>query len=58
MNDFQVAMMRILYKRKEKLEAWSNRVARHPVLSHSFVFRYFLMCSEEQVGCPSVSLSA
>ena len=35
-------------KCEEKLEAWSNRVARHPVLSHSFVFRYFLTCSEEQ----------
>lgn len=44
-------------KRKEKLEAWSNRVARHPVMAHSFVFRHFLTCTEEQVSCPSVSLS-
>ena len=45
-------------KRKEKLEAWSNRIARHPVLSHSFVFRHFLTCAEEPVSCLSVSLSS
>ena len=27
-------------------------------MSHSFVFRHFLTCAEEQVSCPSVSLSA
>ena len=48
-------MVRILYKRKEKLEAWSNQVARHPVY---VTWLHFLMCSEEQVGCPSVNLSA
>jgi len=37
-------------KHKEKLEAWSNRVARHPMLSHSFVFRHFLTCAEELVS--------
>ena len=37
-------------KRKEKLEGWSNRVARHPVMSRSFVFRHFLTCQDEQVS--------
>ena len=30
------------------LHVWSNRVARHLVLLHSFVVRGFLTCSEEQ----------
>jgi len=37
-------------KRKEKLEGWSNQVARHPVMSRYFVFRHFLMYQDEQVS--------
>lgn len=35
-----------LEKRRQKLEMWSNRVARHPVLSCSDVFNHFILCDE------------
>ncbi len=37
-------------KRREKLERWTNRVARHPVLSRSEVMGHFLLCDDEGVS--------
>ena len=34
----------------EKLQMWTNRVARHPVISRCDVFRHFLTCDEETVS--------
>lgn len=34
-------------KRREKLQMWSNRVARHPVLSRSEVIVHFFLCDDE-----------
>jgi sorting nexin-9/18/33 len=34
-------------KRREKLQMWTNRVARHPIMSRCDVFRHFLTCEEE-----------
>ena len=36
-------------KRKEKLQMWSNRIARHPVLSRSEVIAHFYLCDDEGV---------
>jgi sorting nexin-9/18/33 len=33
-------------KRREKLQMWTNRIARHPILSRSDVFHHFLTCPE------------
>lgn len=33
-------------KRKDKLAMWTNRIARHPVLSRSQVIHHFLTCPE------------
>ena len=42
----------------KKLEGWSNRVVRHPVMSRCFLFRNFLMCQDEQVSvCVYVCVS-
>lgn len=38
-------------KRREKLQRWSNRIARHPVMSRSDVFSHFILCSDEGVSC-------
>eukprot|EP00117_Sycon_ciliatum_P038661 scpid43575/ scgid28689/ Sorting nexin-33; SH3 and PX domain-containing protein 3 len=35
-------------KRRERLEMWLNRVARHPVISRSMVFQHFLTCKDEK----------
>ena len=37
-------------KRREKLERWSNRIARHPVLSRSEVVSHFFLCDGEGVS--------
>ena len=37
-------------KRREKLQMWTNRVARHPVLSCSEVFQHFLACDDNDQG--------
>ena len=37
-------------KRKEKLQMWTNRVARHPILSRSAVFQHFLTCPDSDQG--------
>lgn len=34
-------------KRREKLQRWSNRIARHPILSRSDVFTHFILCDDE-----------
>ena len=47
-------------KRKDKLGMWTNRIARHPVLSQSYVIQHFLTCTDgdEKVHAyVSVSLS-
>jgi len=36
-----------IQKRREKLESWSNRIARHPVLSRSDVISHFFLCDGE-----------
>ena len=38
-------------KRREKLQMWTNRIARHPVISRSDVIYHFLHChdSDERV---------
>ena len=36
-------------KRREKLQMWTNRIARHPVISRSDVFHHFLACPDEKV---------
>ena len=33
-------------KRREKLQMWTNRIARHPVLSRSDVVYHFLRCRD------------
>ncbi|XP_003382576.1 PREDICTED: sorting nexin-33-like [Amphimedon queenslandica] len=35
-------------KRREKLQMWTNRIARHPVISRSDVFHHFLACPDEK----------
>ena len=37
-------------KRREKLERWSNRIARHPVLSRSSVITHFFLCDDDGVS--------
>lgn len=37
-------------KRREKLQRWSNRIARHPVISRSDVFIHFIHCDDEGVS--------
>ncbi|XP_064384617.1 sorting nexin-33-like [Halichondria panicea] len=34
-------------KRREKLQRWTNRIARHPVLSRSEVVTHFILCDDE-----------
>ena len=33
-------------KRCEKLQMWTNRIARHPILSRSDVVHHFLTCPD------------
>ena len=33
-------------KRRAKLEMWTNRIARHPVLSRCDVFQHFVTCPD------------
>ena len=33
-------------KRREKLQMWTNRIARHPVISRSDVVYHFLRCRD------------
>jgi hypothetical protein len=37
-------------KRQEKLQRWSNRIARHPVLSRSEVVNHFFLCDDAGVS--------
>ena len=37
-------------KRQEKLQRWSNRIARHPVLSRSEVVNHFFLCDDTGVS--------
>ena len=37
-------------KRRAKLQMWTNRVARHPVLSTSDVFQHFVTCGDADQG--------
>ena len=37
-------------KRQEKLQRWSNRIARHPVLSRSEVVSHFFLCDDAGVS--------
>ena len=37
-------------KRREKLQLWSNRIARHPVMSRSDVFIHFIHCDDNGVS--------
>ena len=34
-------------KRRQKLQMWSNRIARHPVLSRSEVIAHFFLCDDD-----------
>ena len=45
-------------KRREKLQRWSNRLARHPVLSRSEVFIHFIHCDADGVrpACANIVL--
>lgn len=36
-------------KRRERLQMWTNRLARHPVISRCEVFQHFLTCTEDTV---------
>jgi len=36
-------------KRREKLQRWTNRIARHPVLARSEVITHFILCDDEGV---------
>ena len=36
-------------KRQEKLQRWSNRIARHPVLSQCEVVSHFILCDDSGV---------
>ena len=37
-------------KRQEKLQRWSNRIARHPVLSRCEVVNHFFLCDDAGVS--------
>lgn len=37
-------------KRQEKLQRWSNRIARHPVLSRCDVVNHFFLCDDAGVS--------
>ena len=37
-------------KRQEKLQRWSNRIARHPVVSRSDVVSHFFLCDDVGVS--------
>lgn len=37
-------------KRQEKLQCWSNRIARHPVLSRCEVVNHFFLCDDAGVS--------
>ena len=37
-------------KRRQKLQMWSNRIARHPVLSRCEVIEHFFLCDDEGVS--------
>ena len=54
-------------KRRERLQMWTNRLARHPVISRCEVFQHFLTCTEDTVcvctcvhvcACPCVCVCA
>lgn len=44
-------------KRRERLQMWTNRLARHPVISRCEVFQHFLTCTEDTV-CARVRVCA
>ena len=35
-------------KRREKLQMWLNRIARHPVVSQCEVFKHFMLCQDNE----------
>ena len=39
-----------MVKRQEKLQRWSNRIARHPVLSRCEVVNHFFLCDDAGVS--------
>ena len=48
-------------KRRERLQMWTNRLARHPVISRCEVFQHFLTCTDDTVcvgvcACPCVGV--
>lgn len=44
-------------KRQEKLQRWSNRIARHPVLSRTEVIEHFFFCDDSGVGVLHVHIT-
>ena len=36
-------------QRLRQLQAWVDRMCKHPVVAHSDVFQHFLRCTEDKV---------
>lgn len=41
-------------ERMRQLQAWVNRMVRHPVISRCDVFHHFLTCSDEKASLVSL----
>ena len=38
-------------QRLRQLQAWVDRMCKHPVIAHSDVFQHFLTCTDDKVTC-------